>query len=1032
MSKEGINNYCKLQVCLTETAKLLRKLFKIRWKELFQKTWNDNKKDALFFKKDEIGKKIKIQFQTRQNQVSFETGNSKEWDLSMLVTILLSKPFLTINTKRHIEKLRDIQNKFLELSDMDLSNEVFEELFESIQRLLKVLGCEEFILNSLKNKLIDQTQRKLFSKANSELKNLILFADDELLNKHYLEASKLYSTIINSFEHSNDELGDLYFKRSLTNLHIYEESIEKNEKYLYRSLADAEKVINYRPYLTKGYVQAAEVYLKLNELTRSEQFFKIAFVIESNNMDIKNALDMVRVKIGEQRRNEHLDIKLLPSTTEESHRKLLKSIEEYKSLSYDDKEMDKLIKLLIKADPSKSDVFLGHEYRDGSKKLKQNYDLAARCYAKAANKNNSEALYNLALFHIKGLGVKFDLQMAIVMLKQAVTQPEKVSFGANKIPNIGVKESEHALGLVYEKGVFVEQNKINAVYWYERAVKHDNELSGKNLGIMYQNGDSVNKNYEIAEELFLMAHKLGNNNVMTNLVEVYLLKNDPNQALIWQTKALESNLALAVSNNEEIMEKIQSQKELNKLLENRVMISEEESNNLKEIMSLETLRTEKKITPFGTLTGKYKFNPEMLKEYAFNKSSDTAAKMFKAQTLFFEAVSMIDTEEFSSNMDKFTSLLSKAYQIEPLVCSMPVNLNDKVINIVQNFLKKNKNNDLDCHARICLMYLYINNMDFVNSSILKHPNSKPMYQLRGCLYELEMKWHEALVDFETALKLDFLCCESLFHKSNVLFNMERWKESIESFRKFISVAPNDHRKLPQAYYLMALATLDHSLDISEVQDFFNLGIISEKDQLPCFLPYESTQKEHLILILKTPFMTQKKKKTNDQTMLLSENEERQKREEIANDKKRTSLILEHREYLKGLYNNIQKPNSKLKSTTKTPIRKQALNSIVGLKPIFLRDIDFTKDHTLKNSVLHLKSLEMPTINSFTTLIAVDDNNQAERIAIYNLKEDSEKIGQMFKVGSRFSIVDPCVRIAADGKLNGAFEMLNVPENLTLS
>ena len=111
---------------------------------------------------------------------------------------------------------------------------------------------------------------------------------------------------------------------------------------------------------------------------------------------------------------------------------------------------------------------------------------------------------------------------------------------------------------------------------------------------------------------------------------------------------------------------------------------------------------------------------------------------------------------------------------------------------------------------------------------------------------------------------------------------------------------------------------------------------------------------------------------------------------------------------------MKKPNSKLNSTTKTPIRKQALETIVGLKPIYLRDIDFSKSNTLKNSVLGLKSIEIPTISSFTTLVAADDNNQAERIAIYNLKEEPEKIYQMFKVGARFSIVDPCIRIAADG------------------
>ena len=77
MNKESVNNYCKLRLSLTESAKLLRKIFKNRWKEIFQKPWTDTKKDALFFKKDESLKKIKLFFQTRQQQLAFETGNSK-------------------------------------------------------------------------------------------------------------------------------------------------------------------------------------------------------------------------------------------------------------------------------------------------------------------------------------------------------------------------------------------------------------------------------------------------------------------------------------------------------------------------------------------------------------------------------------------------------------------------------------------------------------------------------------------------------------------------------------------------------------------------------------------------------------------------------------------------------------------------------------------------------------------------------------------------------------------------------------------
>ena len=1008
----SLDNYSKLKLCLNESNKLLRNIFLNRWKELFQNVWKDTKADALFFEQNEKGRQIKNSFQIKKFQVLIETGNSKEWDISILVTVLLSKPFLVKKNKVHIEKIREIRNKLAHLPDLALSDEMFENLFASLSHSIEALDCEESTLNSLKSKLIDQNQRvKKNYNEDLEFKNLVASAEKEFFQKNYIEALKLYSTLINSYELSNEEYSDLYYKRSLTNMFIYNESDEKNEKQLYRSLWDAEKAIDYGPNIAKGYAQAAELHFKLNELDQAEEFYKKALAIDCGNKDLKNLLAKVRSKLGIQSRLEHLDIKHLPLTAEESNELFFKKLIENQGISNVNFNYDKMKELALEIDPTKADVFLGHEYRDGSKSNKQNYEMAAKFYGKAALNKSAEALYNLALLHMKGLGVIMDYNIAIGLLKQAASQPDKILFGSMNIPNVGVKEAEHSLGLAYEQGTYVEKNIAIAVYWYNLAVKHENGYSANNLGLLYQQGNGVEQNFDKAEELFLFAHKLGNDHAVTNLVGLYLLKNDPEHAHLWHKRALENNCMIALSTNDVIMEKIESMRKMKKIFENQKEISQEKSEMMQELIRLNNLGFEKKITPFHASNEITKYDSDMLENYASNKHSVIAAKMLKAQSLFFQSILMLATGDYEKNIEQLIELMSEARQIESLVCSMPIHLIDKAIEVLENFIKTNKNKVLDCQARICLMYLNTS-IEFITSSLLLHPKTKIMLELRGCLYCFEKKWSEALKDFEEILKFDPMCYDNLYHKSAALYQMNKSNESYESFKKFLSIAPKDHRKIPKAYYTISIMHLKNDKDKSK--EFYHKGLQSEMDQLPCFLPFTSTEKDQLAFFFEMKNklenkLLQSSKNKNDYTVTPNFKNELHIREIIAKDYRRVALILEHREYHHGI-----KANGYNIFNTAIPPKKQALQTVVGLKPIYLRDIDFTKDHILKNCVLSLKSIEIPTINISTSFVSVDDHNIAERVAIYNLKEDASKIEEIYQIGCRFSIINPYIRMAQDG------------------
>jgi uncharacterized protein len=156
--------------------------------------------------------------------------------------------------------------------------------------------------------------------------------------------------------------------------------------------------------------------------------------------------------------------------------------------------------------------------------VKKDYAMAAQYYAKAVQSKNAEAMYNLALFYKKGLGVKVDYKMAISLLKQAASQNPFRNIAGMDIPNVGVAEAEHSLGLAYDEGVYVDKNTRIAAEWYEKAVKHNYGNSANNLGMLYMHGDGVEQNLDKAEELLLLSHKLNNIDCIFSLIDLYLTK----------------------------------------------------------------------------------------------------------------------------------------------------------------------------------------------------------------------------------------------------------------------------------------------------------------------------------------------------------------------------------------------------------------------------------------------------------------------------------------------------------------------------
>jgi TPR repeat protein len=104
---------------------------------------------------------------------------------------------------------------------------------------------------------------------------------------------------------------------------------------------------------------------------------------------------------------------------------------------------------------------------------------------------------NLGVLSLEGRGDKMEMAEAIRLFMEAVSKDYYMELGGQKIPNLGVEEAEHSLGLCYEEGTGVPQSYQTSIYWYMRAIKHGSASSANNMGCMYLTGRGVERNFSM-------------------------------------------------------------------------------------------------------------------------------------------------------------------------------------------------------------------------------------------------------------------------------------------------------------------------------------------------------------------------------------------------------------------------------------------------------------------------------------------------------------------------------------------------------
>ena len=240
------------------------------------------------------------------------------------------------------------------------------------------------------------------------------------------------------------------------------------------------------------------------------------------------------------------------------------------------------------------------------KGMPQDYNAAFKLFENAANRNNFDAKYKLAEMYELGRGTTKNIHKSFELYSYAAYNGnakaqyklgyyylyvEKIHFDAiNWLQKAAAQKDSDAnyeLGLMFEKGMYLEKNidtainhfikaanqnhinslnKLGNLYYFEnKDIKQDykkafgyfikaSDLGDKNaqfrIGWMYESGEGTDKDYKKAVEYYEKAAEQGNNAAQYNLGDMYEYGKGTEKnielAKKWYKKAADKNYENAI------------------------------------------------------------------------------------------------------------------------------------------------------------------------------------------------------------------------------------------------------------------------------------------------------------------------------------------------------------------------------------------------------------------------------------------------------------------------------------------------------
>lgn len=430
----NVQNYIRLQNLLMSIAlPLLRKQFVSNWETKYQREWSNSEIQGTEFISDVLFANLFKEAGKIQKNL-LKTGDIMKWDLPLVIEALKCFPS-SKEQKSSFSTLKEVRNKLSHHGRLEIENEMFEKTWKSTSEALINLGVSQDDLDKAKtvfgqeSVLNIEKAEKLKDEGNVHVKN----------NRFGLAVSK-YTEAIYQPGLPSKELAILYSNRSFAHL--------KQGDY-YSAKEDARGAIQLNPNWWRGFGRLGHAYLSVDKYEQALDNFNEAIRLDPA-CKLQNERDFCLHKIEKLRRQEHLDPISHYTTADQMASKF--------------KDDPFLASVMGATRGSNCNIDLpigmcgeGHKYFVGNG-VPQNYEMAAHWYSKAAAQGSAEGFYNLALLTREGKGVQMNVAESIRLLEVAASQDIYMDVKGVKMPNIGVMEAEHSLGLSYQDGIGVRKD----------------------------------------------------------------------------------------------------------------------------------------------------------------------------------------------------------------------------------------------------------------------------------------------------------------------------------------------------------------------------------------------------------------------------------------------------------------------------------------------------------------------------------------------------------------------------------------------
>lgn len=169
---------------------------------------------------------------------------------------------------------------------------------------------------------------------------------------------------------------------------------------------------------------------------------------------------------------------------------------------------------------------------------KQNFDKAEKCFQKAADHGNIEAMAWIGLVRSIHRDNSYHEYYKTAIENGAIQWFIDMA-------EAGVPEVQAYLGYCYDTGSGVEKNTDKMLYWYQQTADKGIPMAQHNLALKYYWGEVVDKNINKAVDLLVEAANQGYRHAQKMLGSIYSdgkeLEPDIEKAIFWYMKAANQN-----------------------------------------------------------------------------------------------------------------------------------------------------------------------------------------------------------------------------------------------------------------------------------------------------------------------------------------------------------------------------------------------------------------------------------------------------------------------------------------------------------